>query len=104
MDHVLRCVSPSTQSVAETQTDIIAVQTPVDSFCVNANTITRPNFLPLSNSCTNQNVKIMTANATTTSSSDIWILYNLSEKTAKVLISLLVILYKFSSHWSSQTN
>lgn len=67
MDHVLRCVSPSTQSVAETQTDITAVQSPVDGCCVNANIITRPNFLPLSNSCTNQVVKNTNTNITTTS-------------------------------------
>ncbi|XP_003241236.1 centrosomal protein of 97 kDa [Acyrthosiphon pisum] len=66
MDHVLRCVSPSSQSVAETQTDITAVQTPVEGSCPNANAITRPNFLPLSKSCTNQVIK--TANATAMSS------------------------------------
>jgi len=66
MDHVLRCVSPSSQSVAETQTDITAVKTPVEGSCPNANAITRPNFLPLSKSCTNQVVK--TTNATAMSS------------------------------------
>lgn len=60
MDHVLRCVSPSSQSVAETQTDITAVQTPVEGSCPNVNAITRPNFLPLSKSCTNQVVKTTT--------------------------------------------
>lgn len=66
MDHVLQCVSPSKQSVAETQTDIIAVQTPVDGCCANANINSRPNFLPLSNLCTNE-VKSTTANVTTAS-------------------------------------
>lgn len=66
MDHVLRYVSPLTQSVAETQTDITAVQTPVDECCPNASMITRPNFLPLSKSCTDQVIK-----ATTTTSSGI---------------------------------
>jgi hypothetical protein len=69
MNHVLRCVSPSSQSVAETQTDIIAVQTPAEESCPNSNAITRPNFLPLSKSCTNQVVK--TTNAPTAMSSDI---------------------------------
>lgn len=69
MNHVLRCVSPSSQSVAETQTDITAVQTPVEENCPNVNAITRPNFLPLSKSCMNQVVK--TTNAPTAMSSDI---------------------------------
>lgn len=70
MDHVLRCVSPSTQCVAETQTDITAVQSPVDRCCANSNVASRPNFLPLSNSCTNQIVNNSTANATTTTPLD----------------------------------
>ncbi|XP_050543541.1 centrosomal protein of 97 kDa isoform X2 [Daktulosphaira vitifoliae] len=52
MDLVLRCVSPSVTNEAETQTDIIAVQTP-DACCQNSNILARPNFLPLSKSCTN---------------------------------------------------
>jgi len=68
MDNVLRFISPSEQSVAETQTDITVVQTPVDDCCPNVGGITRPNFLPLSKSCANQVVKTMTTNATTTSS------------------------------------
>lgn len=54
MDHLLRCVSPSTQSVAETQTDITAIQTPNNECCSNSNAIVRPSFLPLSKSCTDQ--------------------------------------------------
>jgi hypothetical protein len=65
MDQVLRCVSPSLQSVAETQTDITAIQT-ADECYPNSNAIVRPNFLPLSKPCTNQMAK--TINATTTSS------------------------------------
>lgn len=70
MDHVLQCVSPSKRSVAETQTDIVAVQTPVDECYANTNAITRPNFLPLSNLCTSE-VQPTSVNATTTVSSDI---------------------------------
>lgn len=67
MDHLLRCVSPSTQSVAETQTDITAVQTPDNECCPNTNVIVRPNFLPLSKSCTDQ----VEQKVITTMSSDI---------------------------------
>ncbi|XP_050434473.1 centrosomal protein of 97 kDa [Adelges cooleyi] len=52
MDLILRCVSPSSTSVAETQTDIIAVQTP-DSCCQNSSILARPNFLPLTKSSIN---------------------------------------------------
>lgn len=63
MDHVLRCVSPSLQSVAETQTDITAIQTPADECCPNSNAIVRPNFLPLSKPCTNQIEKTVNASS-----------------------------------------
>lgn len=63
MDHVLRCVSPSKQIVAGTQTDITAVQTPVEEGYPNVNAITRPNFLPLSKSCTNQVIKTATTSS-----------------------------------------
>lgn len=66
MDHVLRCVSPTTQCVAETQTDITVAQTPVNEYCPNS--IIRPNFLPLSNSSTNQAIKSTTTNTSTMSS------------------------------------
>lgn len=68
MDHVLRCVSPSTQSVAETQTEITVAQTPNNEYCPNS--IIRPNFLPLSCSTT-QAVNAMITNATNNKSSDI---------------------------------